>query len=173
MRSCDRFTHIGGEWKHFDDSGNITGSHVGLERVLKYPEAKDRYIFEMWCPPENYGDERTWKEAFTQLINGQFIETLGPFPRGGEYELVKVLETPNKKVFVPLTEAICDAIVYTAKMNKELPSRIKQEYARDRRAKEEAEKEQRMIDRIDNMGLAFEGKTFVTVPSSSEISKYS
>lgn len=173
MRGCDRFAHIGGEWKHFDANSNITGSHVGLERVLKYPDAKDRYIFEMWCPPENYGDERKWKESFTHLINGQFVETMGPFPREGEYELVKVVETPTKRAFVPLTEAICDALVATAKLNKELPLRIRQEAARDRREREDKEKEIRMIDKINDMGLAFDGKTFVTVPSSMEISKYS
>jgi hypothetical protein len=172
MRGCERFTHIGGEWKHYDASGNETGSHIGLERVLKYPEAKDRYIFEMWCPPENYGDEHKWKESFTQLINGQFVDTMGPFPRAGEYELVKVIETPSKRAFVPLTETICDALVSTAKLNRDLPARIRQEAARDRREREEKEKEIRMIDKINDMGLAFEGKTFVTVPSAKEISQY-
>lgn len=172
MRGCDRMTHIGGEWKHFDSSGNETGSHIGIERVPKYPDAKERYIFEMWCPPENYGSERQWKESFTQLINGQFIETLGPFPREGEYELVKVIETPTKRAFVPLTEAICDALVATAKLNKELPLRIRQEAARDRREREEKEKDARLIDKLNNMAPAFEGKTFVTVPSAKEISQY-
>jgi hypothetical protein len=172
MRGCDRFTLIGGEWKHHDASGNITGSHVGLERVLKHPEAKDRYIFEVWCPPENYGTPEKWKEAFTELINGQFIDTLGPFPREGEYELVRVIKTPQKGAFVPLTEAICDALVTTAKLNRELPARIRVEAARDRREKEEKAKDQRLIDKIESMAPAFEGKTFVTVPTGKEIAQY-
>jgi hypothetical protein len=194
MRGCDRFTWIGGEWKHYDTSGNETGSHVGLESVLKHPEAKDRYIFEVLCPPENYGTPEKWKEAFTQCINGQFLEVLGPFPREGEYELVRVIKTPKTGAFVPLTEAICDALVATAKLNRELPARIRVEAARDRRAKEEKDKDQRMIDKLDSMAPAFEGKTFVngargyvrhraielkaastanlTLPTSKEISQY-
>ena len=172
LRGCDRFTWIGGEWKHHDSSGNVTGSHVGLERVLKYPEAKDRYIFELWCPPENYGDEKKWKEQFTECINGEFIEVLGPFPREGEYELIRVLETPGKKSFVPLTEAICDAVVATAKLNKELPAKIKIEAAKARREAEEKAKDQRLIDKINDMRPAFEGKTYVVVPSAKELAQY-
>jgi hypothetical protein len=172
MRGCDRFTLMGGEWKHYDHSGNQTGSHVGLERVIKHPEAKDRYIFEMWCPPENYGNPETWQRDFTQCIEGQFIETLGPFPREGEYELVRVLKTPTGGHFVPLTEAICDALVATAKLNRELPARIKMEAAKDRREKEEKAKEERLIERINEMEPAFEGKTFVTAPTPKEIAKY-
>jgi hypothetical protein len=172
MRGCDRFTLIGGEWKKYDKSGNYTGSHVGLERVLKHPEAKERYIFELWCPPENYGTPEEWKERFTECINGQFIEVLGPFPREGEYELVRVLKTPEKGAFVPLTEAICDALVATAKLNRELPARIKVAAAQDRREKEEKAKDQRLIDKLDNMAPAFEGKSFVTIPTPKEVRNY-
>ena len=164
VRGHDRLTHIGGKWNDFDHSGNLIRSVVEVRQVLKYPEAADRYIFEALCPPENYGTEQDWQQ-FTEWIDGKRIETLGPFPRQGEYELVKVLETPTTKQFVPLTETICDALVNTARLNKELPARIKYEAAQERRKKEEAQKEQNLIDRIDEMAPAeFSTKPHIISP---------
>lgn len=176
VRGSDRTTFIGGAWKDYDKSGNFIREVVEVREVLKYPDAKERYIFEALIPPENYGSEREWEMMFTEWIQGVRIETLGAFPRQGEYELVKVLETPKTKQFVPLTEAICDALVTTAKLNKELPQRVKYEAARERREREEKEKDQRLIDRIEDMGRpnwAQEGKPHVIVPDISEVAKYS
>src|SRR2546422_6058887 len=85
IRGCDRFTFIGGKWIHHDASGNETGSHIGVERVLKHPEAKDRYLFEMWMAPEM--TESEWDLRFTEWMDGQSVQTLGPYPGNGEYEL--------------------------------------------------------------------------------------
>lgn len=159
MRGCDRFTFIGGEWKHYDAHRNETGSHVGVERVLKYPGTEDRYIFEMWMSPEYTPYE--WQTLFTQSINGQSVETLGPYPANGEYELVRVLEKVRVdrtngailgKEFVPLTESLCDALVLTAKMNRELPAKHKMLAAQERRERDEKAKDDRLADRIEDMG---------------------
>src|SRR5258708_24853633 len=121
MRGCDRFTFIGGKWLHHDVHNNETGSHIGVERVLKYPGTEDRYIFEMWMSPEY--SPREWEALFTQWIDGERVDTLGPYPENGEYELVRVLEKVHidkqtgavlRKEFVPLTESLCDALVLTA-----------------------------------------------------------
>ncbi len=173
LRGCDRTTFIGGRWKRFDANGNCIGERIGVEDVLKYPEAKERYVFEMWCPPENYGTEREWEEHFTQWIDGQYVETLGPFPRSGEYELVRVLETPTKRAFVPLTEAICDALVATAKLNKELPERIKREAAQRRREEAEKARVEKQVAMIDDMRRPkFARQPYIIVPSNKEISNY-
>jgi len=156
MRGCDRMTWIGGE-----------------ER-LKYPEAKERYVFEMLCPPENYDSPEIWEQNFTIYLNGKRIELLGPFPREGEYELVRVIETPTTKAFVPLTETICDALVATAKLNRELPERIKREAAQQRREKEEAARQQRLVDRINDMSVSqVMRQPHIVVPDMSEITKFS
>lgn len=152
MRGCDRFTWIGGRWKHFDANGNEIGSHIGVERVLKHPEAEDRYIFEVWLSPEM--TEAEWKLQFTEWIDGQRIETLGPYPANGEYELVRVIETPKNKLFVPLTESICDALVQVAKLNRELPARHRMLAAKERREKEEKAGIQKRADMIEEMGRA-------------------
>lgn len=157
LRGCDRFTLIGGRWTHHDASGNETGSHVGVERVLKYPEARDRYIFEMLMFPEY--TQREWEVLFTEWIDGESVETLGPYPRNGEYELVRVIERVRvdakngniiSKEFVPLSESLCDALVLTAKMNRELPGKHKQLAAQERREREEKAKNDRIAAIIEN-----------------------
>jgi len=173
MRGCDRFTHIGGRWKHYDNSGNVTGEHIGVDQVLKYPEAKDRYVFEMLCPPENYGTEQEWESSFTQYIDGQRIETLGPFPRQGEYELVKVLETPTKRAFVPLTEAICDALVSTAILNRDLPERIKREAAAQQREKAKKATDDKIAMKLEDLARPkWAEKPDIVMPSEKEMRQY-
>lgn len=162
MRGCDRMTIIADEPR------------------IKYPGTHDRYIFEMLMFCELTSAE--WEEKFTILVDGKTVRLNGAYPENGEYELFKVIEKVRvdmrtkqaiSKEFAPLTSTLCDALVETAILNKGLTAEHRVKAAQERRAKEEAAKEQLLIDKIDEMGLAFDGKTFVTVPSSSEISKYS
>jgi len=184
IRGCDRFTWIGGKWNHHDESGNVTGSHIGLERVHKHPESKDRYLLEVLCPPENYGSELVWETMFTEYIDGIRVETMGPFPREGEYELVKVIEREYrdskgvtwKKEFVPLTPTICDAIVDTAIRNRDLPERIKKEAKRAMFAEQEKAEDQKLCDKIRKIEEArpeWAKNEHVIMPSDFEISKFS
>lgn len=184
LRGCDRFTHIGGRWNKFDDSGNKTGEYIGIQSVLKYPEAKERYLLEVLCPAENYGSEFTWEVMFTEYIDGIKVETMGPFPREGEYELVRVIEREYKdskgvtwkKEFVPLTSTICDAVVQTAIANKDLPERIRKEAKRKMWEDQQKEDAQKQEDKF----LALEEKrppwarndSYVVLPSDADVSKF-
>lgn len=172
---AERLTLIGGAWRDYDKSGNFLREVVEVREVQKYPEALERYVFEAWMPSENYGTEREWRENYTKIINGQFVDELGPYPRHGEYELVKVLEAPKSKAFVPLTEAICDALVATAVANRNLSLNVKYEFIRRRNEAEDKAKDQRLIDKIEDMGrpnYASDGKPHIIVPDMKEISKY-
>jgi hypothetical protein len=166
MRGCDRTSIIAGE-----------------ERI-KYIGTHDRYVFEMLMFCELTPSE--WHEKFTYYVDGKKVEMNGPYPENGEYELFKVVEKVHmrfnarthkmevvKTEFAPLTSTLCDALIATAIANRQLPAEHRVKAAQERRAKEESDKDQRLTDRINDMGLAFEGKPFVTVPSSTEISKYS
>lgn len=167
VRGCDRFTWIGGKWNHFDASNNITGYHIGAERVLKHPELADRYIFEIWLGPEM--TEREWEERFTQYIEGVTVQTLGPYPGNGEYELLKVVQGPKTKAFIPLTEAICDGLVNTAKLNRDVPAKHKVLAAQERREKEEAASKQKRIDMIENMSRpSWAQNPYIIVPGSEK-----
>ena len=141
---------MGGAWKKYDDSGNLIGEVVEEKLVTKYGNSENCWIFECWCPPENYGSAIDWDTNFTKLIEGKWIKTLGPYPHNGEYELLKALVTP-KGFAVPLTGTIVEALVAVAKQNRDLPKRIRMEAFRDAQKKEEKAKEQRQIAIIENL----------------------
>jgi len=173
MRGCDRMTWMGGAWELYDEHHNRTETWIGEKCVTKYADAVNRYIFEMWLPPENYGTPEEWERQFTLPFDGRRIRTLGPFPYAGEYELVKVLETPKLRMFVPLTAAICDALVSTAKLNVEIPARIKVEALQEQRRREEAVRVARQIDMIENLERPKDfQKPHVVMPSDYEVAKY-
>ncbi len=137
---ADRLTLVGGEWNKYDDSGNIISTSLEEKLCVKYPMAETKWVFEMWCPPENYGDRQRWEQDTVIWKDGQRIQTLGPYPENGEYELLKIIETPNGH-FVPLTSTICDAMVAVAVRNRNLPKNIRMAAFRDAQAKKEKEKE--------------------------------
>lgn len=161
---ADRLTVIGGEWKKYDDSGNLTGTEIEEKLTVKYLNAENRWIFEVWCPPENYGTPEEWETNHTKIINGKTIRELGPYPANGEYELVKVLETPNKRAFVPLTATICDALVAVAVRNQHLPKEIRMAHYRHQQEKVKTEQVLKRAAIIDNLTPAFDGPT-ISVPA--------
>lgn len=129
---AERMTVMGGKWAEFDNSGNKTGDVVECRKVTKYPDFEDRWILEQYTYPEMTRDE--WTANFTKNIDGQFIETMGPYPENGEYELLKVLEVKGQ--FVPLTSTVLDAIIHVAKINKHIPAKDRMEFSRLRRERE-------------------------------------
>lgn len=162
----DRLTLMGGEWKKFDDSGNVISSCVEEKLVTKYANAENCWILEMWTPPENYGTMEQWEAAHTKTIDGKTVRELGPYPFNGEYELVKALQAPKTHQFVPLTATICDAIISVVVRNRHLPHAIRMAAYRDQQQKIEEAKVQKRIDMIENMALAWDGKAHIIVPQN-------
>ena len=146
---ADRLTLVGGEWNQFDNSGNITGTVTEEKLCVKYPQAQNRWIMEMWTPPENYGTLDDWTERTVQTINGKTINTLGPYPSNGEYELLKVIETP-RGVYVPLTSTVCDAMIAVAVLNRQLPSEIRKKAHRDAQEARDRATEDHRIEIIES-----------------------
>ena len=157
----DRIAPVGGKWQKLDEHGTPCGYRVETQMVPKYAEGINRWILEMWQPPPM--SEEEWHAHFTQNIDGIFIETLGPYPANGDYELVKVLETPctckgnctdqnRHHRFVPLTATICDALIHVATVNKHIPVKDRMEYRRKQREREDAAKSQRLEDAIKGIG---------------------
>jgi hypothetical protein len=173
IHGSDRLTTVGGEWTKFDNQGNETGHETGYRQCVKYPHTDNCYIFEAWCPAENYGTREDWEQNFTKHINGMRIETLGGYPENGEYELVMPLKTP-KGYPVELTDTICDVLVDTAVKNKHLATNIRMEAFRDKlKKKEQAEvgKRAAMIDSMSKPEWAY--GPHVVMPSDLDISKFS
>lgn len=48
---------------------------------------------EMWRPPEEYGSPEQWGKAGEEVVGLMTIDTAGPYPAQGEYELCYTLTT--------------------------------------------------------------------------------
>lgn len=168
--STTRLTIVGGEWKQFDNSGNITGSVVEERLVERYPESRDRWLFEMWQVPEY--SEREWEQLFTTTINGTKVHSLGPYPRQGDYELVKVIETPQTHQFIPLTDTICEALLATALRNRDLSSRHRARAVREQRERAESFADLQRDAILTNSQSAFNSQPTIAVPDLKEVAEY-
>lgn len=47
----------------------------------------DCWHLEMWRPPEDYGTPETWGKLGQEIVGDMTIDTSGPFPHQGEWEL--------------------------------------------------------------------------------------
>lgn len=170
----DRLCVLGGKWRDHDrNTGLLVREVVEYRQLPKYPLSTNRWILEMWLPPEHFGSPEDWAATTYEFIEGQLMECLGPYPAGGEYELVKVLETPRGH-FVPLTPTICEVLVATAKRNQQIPARVRVEARRARTQLEEKAKDQRMTDRIKELGQADMAMVpHIVVPSTFDKERYS
>lgn len=65
---------------------------VEARHVPKHTFSQNRFVMEVWCPPEYYGHKRLWEESTREIINGQVVYTLGEFPHRGDYEGIEVYE---------------------------------------------------------------------------------
>lgn len=135
----DRLAWHGGEMTERDASGNVLRTVVTCRLERAYPEFADRWLFECWLPPEAYGTLETWERDTVEWVRGQRIETLGPFPRQGDYDLCMVLQTPLRGkcarqggctcgtcgAFIPLTEAAALGILRAALATRDLPRSLR------------------------------------------------
>lgn len=174
IHGSDRWTTVGGEWTKFDNQGNEIGHEIGYRQCVKYPQTDNCFIFEMWCPPENYGTPEEWEQNFTQHIGGHRIETLGGYPREGEYELVMALKTPKRNIPVELTATICDVLVDTAVKNRQLPMQIRMEAHRTAMKKKEEAEVAKRAAMIEDMGRPeWAYGPHVVMPTDLDVSKFS
>lgn len=157
----DRLVPITGKWNKFDGSGNIIGSVVETRMVPKYLEAINRWAVEQWVPPDI--TEEQWAALTVKNIDGVMVETCGPYPANGDYECLKVLQTPcpcvgncadplRHKSYVPLTSTIMDAIIHVARVNKHIPKKDRVAYAQQQRADAERAKDARLDSAIKSIG---------------------
>jgi len=160
---------VGGKWQKFDEHENIVGSTVEERCVLKYPLHSERFVFEQWMAPEHFGTPEEWERNTVIYIEGKKIHALGEYPQHGEYELVKVLETPTTHQFIPLTATLCDALISTARANKGLPVRQRMRLIQEQREAEEKAKQQKKLDILGSIARPWwTADAHVVVPKGVE-----
>lgn len=67
------------EWRAIYEDGKTV-----VRRIPKYPQ--NRFHLEVWMPAEKYGSREQWAKHTHRRIDGEVVETLGPYPAAGEYE---------------------------------------------------------------------------------------
>lgn len=102
---CNRVVKMTGQW-------GVAGGPVETREVLKYLPGS-RWHLEMWRPPEEYGNPETWGKLGEEVIGNMTVDTAGPFPSRGEYELCYTLSSDGTMYgeFVPLNATVVELIV--------------------------------------------------------------
>ena len=70
---------------------------LGFQRYAYSPALLERWIIEVWRPPEAYGSRREWNES---------ERSLGPFPSRGDYEILAALNRDGE--FAQITPEIAE-----------------------------------------------------------------
>lgn len=166
-----RLAWHGGEMTERDASGNVIRKTVTCRLEPAYPEFLDRWLFECWLPPEAFGTEEDWEQNTVVWLEGQRVETLGPFPRRGDYDLCMVLQTPLKGKcakqggcscgdclsFIPLTETAAMGILKAAMATRDIPLQLRQIARREDEQKKSQAEEARVFDELEEKRPAFSG----------------
>ena len=95
--SGNRTTLSSRKWTE-SESDRLLRTTYGWRRSLKYPQEarRERFIIEMYRPPEFYGSPELWYYTNTKYVDGRAICPAGPFPNRGEYEYVDTVEYVDK-----------------------------------------------------------------------------
>jgi hypothetical protein len=124
---------------------------LGFQRYSYGPNLLERWILEVWRPPEEYGSVASWKKNEASL---------GPFPNRGDYELFAVVNASGDG-FKQITPEIAEYAVEMYRASRKMSDA-------DRRdahlgASEQREKEWVTFadSVIENSSLPFYGRTAV------------
>ena len=117
----NRLVKIHGEW--------------GDGRVETREEPKylpgDRWHLEQWRPPEDYGTPEAWHKAGFEWKGPELVDTSGPYPHRGEYELCYTLSSDlgPEGHFVPLNAETVATLVWAVEKSRNFHMPLKQREA--------------------------------------------
>lgn len=163
-----RLVWIGGEWDCYDGHGNWYGTKIEYRLEPKYFGAPlDRWLLEKWVPWwQIWPFKQLWESQTVQTIGGCLVETEGPFPAQGDWELSETLMSSSGGYIEP-TVTLLDWIM-TRVLARERFSRSQCRAAIQRKA---AKEEKAQDDLVEEMVLdsfpAFGGR--LAVPVTKEI----
>lgn len=115
------------------DKGTLLSRKLEARRIFTYP-LTDRFYVEYWMPPSMSREK--WEKLTHQTIDGQLVETLGPYPSEGDYHYVATINvrptvrmvediTAGLKIRLSETPDEITARVNAAHEKKELERRLK------------------------------------------------
>ena len=172
----DRIVKIFGDWEDWQEVqvGPLTNQKTirlkstvrELREVPKY-EPRECWHLERWCPPSDYGSPEKWYEWGKEVVNGETLDTAGPFPSEGDYELCFSLTRNGLATGEPieLISSVVEELVRAL-----VASKNNYTFAQRKAAIEQmrAAKDRVAVGRYEAVlrnGLRpFQGNQFVTVP---------
>jgi hypothetical protein len=181
----NRIVPITGEWQEFEQfvctlTDKLTG-YVERRRVTKLVRSvietrhQPKYLpgncwhLEMWRPPEEYGSPEKWKKLGEEVIQGLTVDTSGPYPSRGEYELCYPLthDGTSRGEPVILVADVVSEIVGMIKYGKQAFNFQQRKAAIEQRERlKEEGLFKRTCDMLKDGMRPFAGEDFVTVPES-------
>lgn len=179
----DRIVPIHGEWQEFEQfictlTDKFTGfsesrpatrlvrSVVETRMVPKYLPGNCWHL-EMWRPPEEYGSPEEWGKAGQEVIGLSTIDTSGPYPERGEYELCYPLTHDGTSSGTPIP-LVADVVAELVRLI--VHGRNGFSFAQRKAAieQEERRKEEGFLrvteDRLKDSLRPFAGETHIVVP---------
>jgi len=184
---AQRIVPITGLWQDFEPShgtGIYQMTAKGLQEIKTRPKLiksvvetrhvpkylpKECFFLEKWCPPEMYGSPETWGKLGEEVVGSMTVDTAGPFPSRGEYELVFPLTSDHTPLGtpIPLYGAVIEMIVGVIQQGRNF-SHAQRRAAIQQRVEREDEQ---YIDRTEAIlrdGLRpFGGEKFIVVPGGN------
>jgi hypothetical protein len=182
----DRIVPIHGEWQEFEQFvATLTDKKTGysesrlctrLVRSVIETRMVPKYLpgncwhLEMWRPAEEYGSPEDWRKQGEEVIQGLTVDTSGPYPERGEYELCYPL-THNGTVDGEPIPLVGDVVADIAKMIRygkhNFDFQQRKAAIEQREAKKEEGLVRRMQDELKEGLRPFAGEPFVVVPEGS------
>jgi hypothetical protein len=179
----DRIVPIHGEWQEFEQclatlTDKLTGvvgsrivtrlkrSVIETRHVPKYLPANCWHL-EMWRPASEYGTREDWEKLGEEVLDGMTVNTSGPYPERGEYELCYPLthDGTSSGQPIPLVADVVAAIAGMIRCGRERFSYQQRRAAIEQREALREEGLQRKTREMLKDGLRpFAGEEFVTVP---------
>ena len=157
-----RLGWIGGKWEDRDVDGALIRESVSVRLEPKYVPL-DRWHIERWCPAEMYGSPDDWERATAEVVDGQTVAALGPYPSRGEYEHVITLAGPCGE-FVQLTPTVVEHVARMIERSRELPRTAGRAALRRREELADTRYDSWADDVLGDAGAAFSGVPQAVVP---------
>jgi len=179
----DRIVPISGEWQEFEQYvATLT------DKVTKYSESRlitrlvrsvietrlcPKYLpgncwhLEMWRPPEEYGSPENWGKLGEEIIGLQTVDTAGPYPQFGEYELCYPLthDGTNRGQPIPLVADVVSDIVKMIIAGRERFTMAQRRAAIEQEVQRKEDGFVRVtMDRLKDALPPFAGEAFVVRP---------
>ena len=176
---AQRIIKMHGEWQEvepakptgvYNDKGymvmtapRVKSSVIETREVPKYLPV-ECFFLEKWCPPEMYGTPETWHKAGVEVVGASTVDTAGPFPSMGEYELVMPITidgTPRGQR-LPLYPQLVEMLVQLIQKSVDFSFAQRRAAIMQRLEREDTQFTDKAESILRDGIPAFSGQTFVT-----------